>query len=306
MDHYRCPICNLILTKTRKTYSTNELIKLWNIDFSEGLILELKSQTEETSLYECDSCKLGIFLPLLFGTPNFYNELISKTGYYVDDKWDFTEALKEANGALKILEIGCGSGIFLDKCKALGIECYGTEYNQEAVKIVESKGITILDEKELNDRRETFDAVFSFHVLEHAEDPISFIEFQASMVKPSGKICISVPNQDGPIKYIEPCISNMPPHHLTRWKLKTLKVIGEKMQLKIDRVSYEPLLLSNHSYYSHYLINSVIKSSSKFAERIRELSSSLLTKFFDYQINKKMRIYYPHLKGQAIYVVFKK
>jgi hypothetical protein len=135
---------------------------------------------------------------------------------------------------------------------------------------------------------------------------MSFIEFQSSMVKKKGKICISVPNQEGPIKYIEPCISNMPPHHLTRWKLQTFKAIEKKLELKIDRVSYEPLLLSNHSYYSQYFINAFIKSSSKFARKIRHLFSYLLTKFFNYQINKKNRIYYPYLKGQAIYVVFKK
>lgn len=301
-----CLVCSTELVCKNKTYSTEDLLKLWNVDFSNKVISEHKTQTENTSLYECPNCKLGIFLPTLYGTAEFYAELQSKTEYYEKDKWDFGEAIKDTIGAKKILEIGCGPGNFLIRCKELGLSCFGSEYNDQAARVAKENGIQILSQHELDDQKGEFDAVFSFHVLEHVEDPVSFLELHSSMVKIGGKICISVPNQDGPIKYIDPCIMNMPPHHLTRWKLKTFEILAKKLNLKIIKVAYEPLLLSNHSYYSYFFVNSIIPFENKFCCKLRNFLHINLSKFFNYQILKKGKKHFPYLKGMTFYIVFEK
>jgi len=58
------------------------------------------------------------------------------------------------------------------------------------------------------------------------------------MVKPGGLICISVPDQDGPIRFIEPCIMNMPPHHATRWRRPSFEALAREPRIGAFMVRY--------------------------------------------------------------------
>jgi 2-polyprenyl-3-methyl-5-hydroxy-6-metoxy-1,4-benzoquinol methylase len=309
MDPYKCPVCNSNLKSQDKKYELNTLMNLWkeiNVHFSDKVIAELEAQTIYTELYTCPNCHLEAFFPILNGTPDFYRELQSKMKYYEEDKWDFHEALNDTIGTKSVIEIGCGPGNFLIKCIEKKIESYGTEYNIDAVKFAEGRGISILSSEELESKTGFFDAVFCFHVLEHVQDPKEFINHLIKLIRPGGKICISVPNQDGPIKFIDPCIMNMPPHHLTRWRLKTFKILAEKLNLKIKKVSYEPLLLINHNYYSSFWANHFFSGDIKISKILKKLFTNYSNRFFEKLMNKHGLKYFRFLKGQAIYVVFEK
>jgi hypothetical protein len=126
------------------------------------------------------------------------------------------------------------------------------------------------------------------------------------MIKKGGKICISVPNQKGPISYIDPCIMNMPPHHLTRWSLNSFKQAAISLDLKIVDVKYEPLLLSNHSYYSYFLIKKYFFEKSKIMKKIGDYLNKWSVSFFEYIISKKKSNSFSLLKGMSIMVTFEK
>lgn len=249
-----------------------------------------------------------MFLPQIIGSPNFYQELQQCSGetYYEEDKWDFHEALKDARGLQSIVEIGCGPGIFLAKARFIVPQVFGTEYNDVALRTARNKGLRVLG---MNDSCEPyigrFDAAFSFHVLEHVADPIAFIADMCSWVKPEGLIALSVPNKDGPIKYIDPCIMNMPPHHATRWSLRTFEVLAQRMNLRIERVAYEPLLLQNHNYYSYYWIKHKFSGQTRFDYLVSHLVSKLMCACFE-TIRKRGVRYINFLKGQSMYIVMSK
>lgn len=307
IDNNLCPICNSKKIEQKNTYSTSSLLDLWSIDFSSEVRSEHISQAAETTLYKCNKCDFEYFFPVIFGTPSFYSELEQKSNYYESDKWDFLVALKIAkkvNG--KILEIGSGPGNFLKKCIDSGIQSYGTEYNENAFEKAKSAGINMIKSEDMDLHINTFDAVFSFHVLEHVSNPMEFLEYHKKMIKKGGKICISVPNQSGPISFIDPCIMNMPPHHLTRWSLNSFKQAAEKLELKIIDVKYEPLLLSNHSYYSYFLINKYFLNKSNFMQKIGRYLNIWSVLFFDFIINKLKFKSFSLLKGMAIMVTFEK
>lgn len=150
-----------------------------------------------------------------------------------------------------------------------------------------------------------FDCVFSFHVLEHVADPLKFLEDLCSFVKPGGKIGLSVPNQDGPIDYIRPCVMNMPPHHATRWRLRTFETAAEKLGLKIKRVAYEPLLLDNYSYYSYYWLSYRFPGTTAMRRVLRKaVSLSLQGVFGGLRLIGLRHLY--GLRGQSIYILFGK
>jgi len=303
---FYCPICTTALQSRSDRISLDDLFALWKeIDFKEETIREHRQQSEFTKLYQCPSCELEIYLPQIIGMPCFYEDL-QKAPYYVDEKWEFKEALADVEKSDSIIEIGCGPGNFLEKVRTCVRETCGFEYNDRAIEIASKKGFSVLsteDDIRLNKGR--FDAAFSFHVIEHVADPVAFLQTICSLVKDGGRIGISVPNMEGPIKYIEPCVSNMPPHHATRWRVTTLRTLAKRLGLTMERVAYEPLRYSNADYYSKYWVNQMLPADSLLNATVRFAASLFF--FISFKLialfNKKG---FSLFKGQSIYVLMSK
>lgn len=310
-----CPVCNSILEPKGPVYSIEQLFDLWKpLIFSLKTIEEHRAKSPYTQLYNCPTCNLEIFLPQIIGSPQFYIEAYNlrlkkvdePVFSYSDEKWEFKEAIKDLGESNSVLEIGCGNGAFLSKIRTLVPNYIGVEYNEEAIKNAREKGLNVcgLDE-EMHLVKGSYDFVISFHVLEHVENPMEFIQKMCSFLKKDGRICISVPNQDGPIRYIDPCIQNMPPHHASRWHKKTFEKVAQKFDLKIEKIAYEPLLLINHDYYSYYWPNYFLTRNTLRTHYFKKGVKILLGSFF--LLLKKMGLeYFPFLTGQSIYILMRK
>jgi 2-polyprenyl-3-methyl-5-hydroxy-6-metoxy-1,4-benzoquinol methylase len=304
-----CPVCDGVLVQQGPAIDVAHIFARWSEShaFSREVIQEHIKQSPYTVLHQCPNCLLEIYLPSVIGTEKFYQELQedAPVSYYRYDKWDFDEALKEIAGCESIIEIGCGPGSFLERAKPRLKRAYGTEFNGQALQMARSKGLEVFGlETDMKRWEASFDAVFSFHVLEHVADPVAFIKEISALAKPGGKICISVPNQAGPIRHIPDPLMNMPPHHATRWQLKTFRTLADKLNFQILRVAYEPLLLENHNYYSHFWINSKFSARTRTHKAARMILSPILDRFFSLLIRLEFK-YFSLLRGQAIYVVMR-
>lgn len=309
-DEQVCPICASALICNGRKFSLDELLVLWKpVTFSSETIEEHKKQSDYTQLHVCPHCQLEIFLPQIIGTPSFYVELLRHESVYAysEEKWDFDEALKDARKCGSVVEIGCGPGNFLAKIKPYVCNVVGTEYNEHALAIALSKGLEILSKDDGASERVTgkFDIAFSFHVLEHIPDPVEFVQEMLSWVKPGGKIGISVPNMDGPIRYIDPCVSNMPPHHATRWKLRTFEVLAKGLGLKLERVAFEPLGTKDQYYYSDIGINHLFPGNSWPMKVLRFFGRKGIQMFFK-MLTVLGKDSTSLLRGQSIYVLLTK
>lgn len=309
-----CPVCGGQLKQAERSYTIAEILALWEpIRFSESTIDQLHQQADHTARHLCESCGLEIYLPPIVGTPDFYIEAynLRQTQLYSDftyssGKWDFEEALRDARGGLSVIELGCGPGNFLARVKPFAKCVLGTEYNEAAAGEARKKGITVVGaDADLKRFEEQFDRVFSFHVVEHVADPMAFFKRAINLASPGGKIGISVPNQSGPINYIRPCAMNMPPHHATRWRLRSFQAIAQVLGLEIERVAYEPLLLDNHSYYSRYWVAETFPGTTRMLVLWRWVLSLSLRVVFRGARLLGLR-YLPGLRGQSIYVLFRK
>lgn len=302
-----CPICNGELKSVGPEFTLEELLLLWSpVSFSKQTFDEHNYQSSFTQLYECNCCKLGIYLPQIIGKSSFFVDLLNHNEiyFYSKEKWDFDEALEDTHQSKSMIEIGCGPGNFLDKIKSSAIDIYGIEYNDHALKKARNKGYKIFGATDTisDEQKGKFDIAFSFHVLEHVADPTEFVNYLFSWVKPDGKVGISVPNMDGPVKYINPCVSNMPPHHATLWKLATFKKMAEKLNLRIERVAYEPLSEKDQNYYTMYYPNYLITGNSFIAHFSRRLLSTLLSRLIKALLflgKGQTRMF----RGQSIYVL---
>lgn len=311
MKKNKCPICYGELNPIGESYSTEKIFDLWRpIKFSDEVIEEHKAQATETQLYRCSKCCFEIFLPQIIGTPSFYVEAYNLSGMqanssftYSESKWDFYEAILDTAGCSSLLDVGCGEGHFLSMVRDKVSKVYGVEFNEPAKIQACAKRLSVYSNFSEIQYKGGFDAVFCFHVLEHVKDPVEFVKELVSWVKPGGTVGISVPNQAGPIQYIDPCLMNMPPHHATRWNQNSLSSLAITLGVKIERFAFEPLLLDNHSYYSIGWVNHTFSGSSVLSLILRKMTSMILKMLFRF-----LRIlgfqYFNLLKGQSIYVRF--
>jgi hypothetical protein len=108
----------------------------------------------------------------------FY-EALSRRPYYGSTSAEFLWAARWAkdHNLVKVLDIGCGNGFFLDLLKPIH-ETYGLELNPAGAVQCQKKGhetSTQLLHEFAGTRLEQFDLVTAFQVLEHAPAPIDFL-----------------------------------------------------------------------------------------------------------------------------------
>jgi 2-polyprenyl-3-methyl-5-hydroxy-6-metoxy-1,4-benzoquinol methylase len=199
---------------------------------------------------QCNDCDVLFYYPISTGDGKFYDELQSYAGYYLDEKSEFLEAAKFITEQDRILEIGCGRGVFTDfiKCK----EYTGLEFSEEAIIQAQKKGLNVLNQSlEEHGVKWTgaYDVVCFFQVLEHVESPSTFLRNALKVLRPGGLLILAVPSDDSFIKRASNFYLNMPPHHVTRWSDKALLSIASIFGLTIRKIYHEKLLEIHKLFY---------------------------------------------------------
>jgi SAM-dependent methyltransferase len=110
------------------------------------------------------------------------------------------------------------------------------------------------------ERPGTFDCVFAFQVLEHVPRPRAFLLDMVAAAKPGGLIVFSVPNEDSFLHYEVNNVTNLPPHHATRWSDATFERLGPLIGAQLVDISHEPLTEDHRRAYAIAQIWRVISS----------------------------------------------
>jgi 2-polyprenyl-3-methyl-5-hydroxy-6-metoxy-1,4-benzoquinol methylase len=98
------------------------------------------------------------------------------------------------NGAL--LDVGAGSGAFVNHMQSAGWKTEGVEPDEQAIKRAAAVyGLQLKSSSELfNYSENSFDAITLWHVLEHVHDLHGYIEQLKRICKPGGRVFVAVPN----------------------------------------------------------------------------------------------------------------
>ncbi|MBI5878468.1 MAG: class I SAM-dependent methyltransferase [Chloroflexi bacterium] len=100
----------------------------------------------------------------------------------------------------RLLEVGCGTGLFLDEMRSCGWNVSGVEPSLHASAYArESLGLNVfsgsLEQFDLSGR--SFDVICMWDVLEHLPDPAKALVRLAASLDPGGLLVFSVPNLEG-------------------------------------------------------------------------------------------------------------
>ncbi len=181
------PVSPLVPAASVRLLNTIPVAKLID-DWKISLGLDIEDELEgikEISLYRCQASRIDFFMPPeAEGTVKIYENLRNFDWYYMSDKWEFAEALRDLANCRRILEVGSGPGLFIERAmkELTASTVKGIELNENVVSQARQKNLPVepLNLHELVARGETFDAVCSFQVLEHV---FRVREFLAAMIE---------------------------------------------------------------------------------------------------------------------------
>jgi len=168
-----------------------------------------------------------------------------------------TKLIKEITAdreSINILDIGCGSGLFLKSCKDQGIRGEGIDVSNTALGFAKNEfGLTVYNKTtdELIKEYKKYDLITLWHVLEHFLEPVDELHKIKELLKPKGILIIEVPN----LKSIKFRLNgnkwkggNHPLYHRSFFTSKTLSnTLAESGYSSVSRLKFT-YQLSERSY----------------------------------------------------------
>jgi 2-polyprenyl-3-methyl-5-hydroxy-6-metoxy-1,4-benzoquinol methylase len=174
----------------------------------------------------------------------------------------------------KILDIGCGIGMFLVEAKKRGWDVYGTEFTDAAIEVCRNNGINMqrgkLDPTWYPEN--SFDVIISLEVIEHINNPVEEVRNINKILRKGGLFYFTTPNFNALERYFLKAEYNVIqyPEHLSYYTKRTINYLltrngFKKKKLRTTGISLTRIRTSLNS-----------KSKEKFAgegssdEKLRE------------------------------------
>lgn len=237
---------------------------------------------EGKDIIRCDSC--GLVKTRNFKLPDYKN-------YHRDESYEASEKFfknifetryniiskYKQNG--KVLDIGAATGVMLDIFKEHGFDTYGIEPSKSAESAIKKGHIikkTTLEKSKFPSH--FFDVIIANHVLEHIEDPNSFLSYCKKYLKKNGLLYIDVPNfgslssqmMGSHWKYILP---NEHVHHFTP---ETLSKLLEFNGFKVSAIYTRSGVLETSNPLK-YLLDELIGMRKNFFTDILGIPGNILS-----------------------------
>lgn len=182
--HIQCLLCGKDHLSPEKKFSASFLARCNSCGF---VFTERIPSFEELQKHYLGYLSISTLSPI---TELRYNELL-----------DEFEPYRKTN---RILDVGCGNGLFLEVAKKRNWEVFGTEFTDENVERCRKKNINIFqgDISKNPFDKNSFDAVVSFEVIEHINNPHAYSSSIRDLLRHGGMFYFTTPNFNALNKYI--------------------------------------------------------------------------------------------------------
>ena len=268
MIHYsQCPICSspkIALSLSAKDFTvTKENFPIWKCkDCSLQFTQDVPEQSAIGKYYQSEAyishsdTKEGIINKLYHSVRKF--TLSNKR------KLIFSQTKKQKGN---ILDVGCGTGAFLNTMKETGWSITGLEPDEQAAQ--NAKSLYNIDTQSsdqlFNLPANSFDAITMWHVLEHVHQLQEYIAQLKKLLTKNGVLFIAVPNYTShdAAHYKESWAAYDVPRHLYHFSPESMKVLIEKHGMNIKAIKpmwYDSFYVSMLSEKCKHDKNNIIKA----------------------------------------------
>jgi 2-polyprenyl-3-methyl-5-hydroxy-6-metoxy-1,4-benzoquinol methylase len=137
-----------------------------------------------------------------------------------------------------VLDIGCGTGGFLNVMKDAGWNTIGLEPNETARKMAASKGLDVYNSDDLFTLKQKFQVITMWHVLEHVHELHRYMNRIATLLEQEGVFIVAVPNYtaNDQLAYQQYWAAYDVPRHLYHFSPASMKTLAEKHGFTIDKM----------------------------------------------------------------------
>jgi SAM-dependent methyltransferase len=210
---------------------------------------------EAFSLFRCERCDFVLTqdfpsekaIARYYDTPEYISHSDTQKGivnylYHLARKWALrskSALVKKASGRQTgtIVDIGAGTGYFLNRMKEDGWTITGVEKAEAARKYAKSKfGLAFHDPEYLPQLpAQSQNVVSLWHVLEHIEKPNQTMQLIHKLLKDNGTAIIALPNQNAidALYYKENWAAYDVPRHLWHFSPDSMKWLAEKHGFRV-------------------------------------------------------------------------
>jgi 2-polyprenyl-3-methyl-5-hydroxy-6-metoxy-1,4-benzoquinol methylase len=172
--------------------------------------------------------------------------------------------LKSVKKNGKHLDIGCGTGEFLNACKNTGFKVLGIEPSGTARKqAIENYNLSVSKDTDLSQYANSeFDSISMWHVLEHVPNLNETISHLNRVLKSDGKLIIAVPNHKcwDSSYYKEYWAAWDVPIHLWHFSKKTIERLFKNHEFRLIKI--KPMIFD--SYYVSLLSEEFLSGKKNF------------------------------------------
>ena len=142
-----------------------------------------------------------------------------------------------------VLEVGCGPGVFYRPWQKSNVSWTGIDINPYWKEFGKKNQIPISNYS-IDSLEDQYDVVMAYQVLEHVENPISFIKAIKARLKPGGIVHLELPNQNALTSRLRQISSKLsydygfiqPPMHLRAFREKTIYRLFKDFNLETRMV----------------------------------------------------------------------
>ena len=168
---------------------------------------------EDFTVVRCRDCTFIYTFPMPHFSPELFKELYNLDYWKENDRVvDFKNMaekrmfLKKALASMRtdttpklLLDIGCGTGEYLQASRELGIEALGIDVDETIERYAKEKyGFNVVTGLlgERTFEADKFDIIVLSHVIEHLPDPNPLLANIHRILKPGGELIVATPNGD--------------------------------------------------------------------------------------------------------------